>query len=223
TAGSNAGDDVFSGIVMSQGGLSAENYNFGERPATNGGVAAGQTATIGYWQNRNGQNLILALDGGANATQLGHWLAVTFPNMYGALDGMTNAGVAGFYKTLFARTSSSAPAGSPKTDAQVLATAFAVYVTNETLAGTTAMAYGFQVTATGVGTRTFNVRNNGAAFGVANNSIYSVMDLLLAVNARSHNGLLYDQDGDGRIASSEASFRTMANDVFTGINEAGDI
>src|SRR5439155_21120273 len=119
---------------------------------------------------RNGQNLILALNGGATATQLGHWLAVTFPTMYGALAGKTNASVAAFYKTLFARTSSSAPAGPPKTDAQVLATAFAVYVTHQTLAGTTAAAYGFQVTATGVGTRSFNVRNNGAAFGVANNS-----------------------------------------------------
>src|SRR5439155_5181760 len=123
-AGGAAVNDVFSGIVLSQGGSLAENYNFGERPATAGGGVAGQTATIGYWQNRNGQNLILSLNGGASATQLGHWLAATFPNLYGALGGMTNAGVAAFYKTLFARTSSSAPAGPPKTDAQVLATAF---------------------------------------------------------------------------------------------------
>ena len=92
--GSYAANDVFSGIVMLQGGMSAENYNFGERPATSGGVCHGQTATIGYWQNRNGQNLIKALNGGATAMQLGHWLAVTFPNMYSALDGMTNAQVA---------------------------------------------------------------------------------------------------------------------------------
>src|SRR5439155_6035068 len=46
TAGSNAVNDVFSGIVMIHGGLSAENYNFGERPANNGGVAAGHTATV---------------------------------------------------------------------------------------------------------------------------------------------------------------------------------
>jgi hypothetical protein len=210
-------------LVITQGGSLAENYNFGERPATNGGVSAGQTATIGYWQNCNGQNLIRALNGGASATQLGHWLAATFPNMYGALDGQTNAQIAGFYRSLFARTSCSAPGGPPKTDAQVMATAFAVYVTNQSLAGSTAAAYGFQVSATGLGTRTFNVCTNGAAFGVANNASISVMDLLLAVNARSHNGLLYDQDGDGHISSSEASYRTMANNVFSGINEAGDI
>jgi hypothetical protein len=131
--------------------------------------------------------------------------------------------VAAFYKGLFARTAQTAPAGPPKVDAQVMATALAVYVTNQALAGTTATAYGFQVSATGLGTRTFNVGSNGAAFGVADNSNVSVMDLLLAVNARSHNGLLYDQNGDGQISSPEAGDRTMANDVFSGINEAGGI
>ena len=105
-----------------------------------------------------------------------------------------------------------------------MATALAVYVTNQTLAGTTAAAYGFQVTADGVGTRTFNVGGSGAAFGVANNSNVSVLDLLLAVNARSHNGLLYDLNGDGACQRVlETSYRTMANNVFTAINEAGDI
>src|SRR5438874_1821756 len=105
----------------------------------------------------------------------------------------------------------------------LMATALAVYVTDQTLAGTTAVAYGFQVSATGLATRTFNVGNNGAAFGVADNSSLSVMDLLLAVNARSHNGLLFDLNGDGRIDGSEAGYRAAANDLFTAINEAGDI
>jgi hypothetical protein len=221
--GSNAINDVFSGIVLSKVGLLAENYNFGELPSSSGGVGAGQTAGIGFWQNRNGQNLIRALNGGSSATQLGHWLAMTFPNMYAALDGQTNAQVADFYKMLFARTAQTAPGGPPKVDAQVLATAFAVYVTNQSLAGTTAVAYGFQVDATGVGSRTFNVGAGGAAFGVSNSSNVSVLDLLLAVNARSHNGLLFDLNGDGHIDSSEGGFRTMANSVFTAINEAGGI
>jgi hypothetical protein len=221
--GSAAVNDTFSAVVLSQGGSFAENYNFGERPTTTGGVAAGQTAGIGFWQNPNGQKLLRSLNGGATATQLGHWLAVTFPNMYANLDGMTNAGVAAFYKGLFARTAQTAPVGPPKMDAQVIATAFALYVTNQTLAGTTAAAYGFQVTSTGVGTRTFSVGNDGAAFGTANNSSLSVMDLLLAANARAHNGLLYDMNGNGQIDGSEASYRTMANDVFAAINETGDI
>src|SRR5262249_26174108 len=142
---------------------------------------------------------------------------------YAGLDGMTNAQVAAYYKTLFARTSIDSPGGPPKVDAQVMATAFAVYVTNQTLAGTSATAYGFQVTPDGVGARTLPVGSNGNAFGVTNNSVISVMDLLLAVNTCSHNGLLYDLNDDGQISSSEAALRTMANVVFSGINEAGDI
>ena len=49
------------------------------------------------------------------------------------------------------------------------------------------------------------------------------MDLLLAVNARAHNGLLYDLNGSSQIDGSEANYRTLANDVFAAINEAGDI
>src|SRR5207248_2106192 len=84
------------------------------RPATTGTAVAGQTATIGFWQNKNGQNLILSLNGGATTTQLGHWLALTFPNLYASLDCKTNADVAAFYKTLFARTAQTAPGGPPR-------------------------------------------------------------------------------------------------------------
>jgi hypothetical protein len=215
-------NDAFSGIVLPPGSL-AENYNFGERPENGGSVGAGQTATIGFWQNKNGQNLIKALNGGATATQLGSWLAATFPNMYGMLDGMTNAQVAAHYKTLFGRNGQSSPGGPPKVDAQIMATALAAYVTNQTLAGNTGMSYGFQITQFGVGAATFNVGNNGAAFGVANGTNLSVMDLLLAVNDRSHNGLLYDLNGDGVISANESSMRTMANTLFSLITELGGI
>jgi hypothetical protein len=216
-------NDTFSGIVLLSGGSVAENYNFGERPPAGRGVTGGLTATIGYWQNKNGQDLVRSLNGGPTATQLGHWLATTFPNMYAGLDGKTNAEVAAFYKVLFGRTVHTAPGGPPKTDAQVMATALAVYVTNQTLGGTAGVAYGFSVSETGLGTRTFNVGSNGAAFGVANNTTATVMDLLLAVDARSTNGVLYDLNGNGQISTSEAASRTMANDLFTAINEAGDI
>jgi hypothetical protein len=220
-SGSDAVQDVFSGINLSAAAAVGENYNFGEQPQTTGSVITGQTATIGFWQNNKGQVLIQTVNGGSTATQLGHWLADTFPNIYASLDGKTNAQVAAFYKSLFARTAQSSPGGPPKTDAQVMATALAVYVTNQTLAGTTATAYGFLVTAYGVGDCTFNVGADGAAFGVANNTSESVLDLLLAVNARSHSGLLYDMNANGQISSTEASFRTMANDLFSAINQAG--
>jgi hypothetical protein len=232
TVGNKSVNDTVSGIVLPGPNSLAENYNFGERRLTNeGGVQQGQTATIGYWQNKNGQKLIRSLNGGPTSTQLGTWLAATFPNMYGAstgtsnLVGKANADVAAFYKTLFARTAATAAGGGPaKMDAQVMATALAVYVTNDALAGTTAADYGFLVTDNGVGSRTFNVGTSGAAFGVADDFDVTVLDLLLAVNSRSKNGLLYDLDADGDANDSvETGFRTKANNVFTAINEAGDI
>jgi hypothetical protein len=229
--GDGSVNDTFSAVVLPRPGSLAEDYNFGERPPAAGGVTSGQTATIGFWQNKNGQDLIKSLNGGPTSTQLGNWLAANFPNMYGVaagannLAGRTNAQVAAFYKTLFARTAHTAAGGGPaKVDAQVMATALAVYVTNQSLAGTTASAYGFQVSEAGVGTRTFDVGGSGAAFGVAANSQVGVLDLLLAVNSRSRNGLLYDLDGDGDATDAqETSYRTMANNVFSAINEAGDI
>jgi hypothetical protein len=225
SVGDSSVNDTFNGVVLPRPGSLAENYNFGERPPAEGQVVEGQTATIGFWQNKNGQNLIKALNGGPASMQLGNWLATTLPNLYGGLGGKTNAEVAEFYKTLFVRTPNIAVGGGPtKVDAQVLAVTLATYVTNQTLAGTTAAGYGFLVTENGVGTRAFNVGSNGAAFGVANNSNVAVLDLLLAVNSRSRNGLLYDLDDDGDANDSlETLFRTMANDVFSAINEAGDI
>src|SRR5204862_4255262 len=77
-------------------GLDALNYNYGERPAATGSIQHGQTAGIGFWNNKNGQALIKALNGGVG-TQLGDWLAATFPHMFSAaagsndLDGKSNA------------------------------------------------------------------------------------------------------------------------------------
>lgn len=174
--GDDTMNDEFRQLVLPMPGSTAVNYNFGERPAPEGAVSSGQTAAIGFWQNRQGQNLIKSLNGGPNATQLGNWLAATFPNMYGAqagaasLAGKTNAQIADIYTALFKRNANTSPGGPPKLDAQVLATALAVYVTNETLAAVTAAAYGFQVTVHGVGVSTFNVGARGAAFGVTNDT-----------------------------------------------------
>ncbi|MFO0815076.1 MAG: SdrD B-like domain-containing protein [Gemmatales bacterium] len=222
-------NDQFSQIVLADAGSDAVNYNFGEIPAENSGVHAGQTASIGFWQNKNGQNLIKSLNGGAAATQLSNWLAATFPNMYGAsagisnLTGKTNQQVANLYVSLFKRNGQTSLGGPPKLDAQVLATALAVYVTKQSLAGTVAAAYGFEVSADGVGAATFNVGNKGAALGVSNNTTMSVLDILLSTNARTVNGVLYDVDGSGSISDTERSLRTQANDLFASINELGGI
>lgn len=224
-----ASDNMFTRIAL-PAGSDGVNYNFGERPIVGGAVQSAQTATIGFWQNKNGQQLIQSLNGGPSSTQLGTWLAQTLPNMYGStagannLTGKTNSQLATLFVSLFKRTNSTN--GPPKLDAQVLATAFAVYVTNETLAGQTAVAYGFQVTANGLGAATFDVGDaNRAAFGLAPtaSTVMTVLDLLLATNAKTRNGVLYDADGSGAISSPEKSLREMANSVFAAINEQGDI
>ncbi|MGE3778078.1 MAG: hypothetical protein AB7F89_12900, partial [Pirellulaceae bacterium] len=135
----------------------------------------------------------------------------------------TNAEVAAFYKTLFALNGRTAPGGPPKADAQILATALSVYVTNWTLAGNAAAAYGFRVSEYGLGARGLTLGGNCAPFGVSGTVSISVMDLLVAVDARSHNGLMFDSNDNGRIDGLEAISRTIANLVFGLINEAGGI
>jgi hypothetical protein len=212
TAGGVVGQDQFSQINLGVGADGA-NYNFGERPLAGTAVQSGQTATIGFWQNKNGQALVKALNGGATATQLGNWLAETFPKMYGIyagasnLTGKTNAQVAAFYMTLFT-------VKRQKLDAQVMAVAMATYVTNRTLGGNAGAAYGFSITDDGVGIMTWNVGSCGAAFGVANNTVLTVLDLLLATDYRAVDGLLYNGD---------QVLRNLANIVYSAINEAGDI
>jgi hypothetical protein len=194
-------------------GLNALNYNYGERPAATGAVHSGQTAGIGFWNNKNGQALIKALNGGAGH-QLGDWLAATFPHMFGASAGSdnqagkSNTAIAAFFQTQFV-------VKDQKLDAQVLATALAVYVTDATLDSTgVGTQYGFLVSGNGVATATYNVGSNGAAFGVADNTVMTVMDLLLAADSQAVNGVLYN---------GNTVKRNKANTVFSAINQAGGI
>src|SRR5262249_14612540 len=144
------------------------------------GVARGQTATIGFWQNNNGQALVNRFNGGPDSTALSTWLATSFPNLYGAsagannLTGRTNAQVAAFYLTQF-------NLGAPKAEAQVMSVALAVYATTTSLGGSEGSSYGFAVSPTGLGARSYGVGAAGAAFGVANNVTRNVYQLLVAV------------------------------------------
>lgn len=211
-----AGGAVANGqFTVGVGSDDAMNYNFGERPASGGGILSGQTAGIGFWNNKKGQSLLKALNGGPSATQLGNWLATTFPNLFGAnagannLAGKTNAEVAAVFQRLFV-------AKGMKLEAQVMATALAVYVTNQTLAGTVAADYGFVVTHDGVGIATVNVGTRGAAVGQANGTVMSVLDILLATDALS-------ADSHGLLYRGNSAQRTAANDLYSAINAAGDI
>jgi uncharacterized delta-60 repeat protein len=194
-------------------GEDAMNYNYGERPAATGSIKRGQTAGIGFWNNKNGQALIKALNGGTGH-QLGDWLAATFPHLFGSLAGAnnlackSNAFIAALFQSDFV-------VHGTKLDAQVLATALAVYVTDSTLDNTGAgTPYGFIVAGNGVATSTVNVGSNGAAFGVANNTAMTVLDILLAADAQAVNGVLYN---------GNTTRRNQANTVFSAINEAGGL
>ncbi len=186
-------NDEIRAVVLGAG-ESGEYYNFGELGSE---VHAGQTATIGFWQNKNGQKLLKAANQG-----LGDWLANEFPNIYGAtsnfdLTGKTNADVAQLYKQTRFKVK------GQKLDAQVMAVAFAVYVTDSDLSGTAASAYGFEVDGVGVGGSTFNVGSSGDAFDVANNTTLTVRQILDITNDRAYNGLLWDLNEDGETSRSE--------------------
>jgi len=141
------------------------------------------------------------------------------------LAGMTNVEVADFYKAQFStKKKDRGAAGPAKVDVHVMATALATYVTNLTLVGSNAPeSYGFTVTEYGLGAATFNVGDNGDAFGVADDTEMTVLDLLLATNEMTVDGLLYDLDESGSIDREEQALRAMANEVYSGINEQGDI
>ena len=214
TAGTGGGSvSGFQITVSLPAGVDAMNNNYGEQPVATGGVRNDQTASIGFWNNKRGQALIKALNGGVGSTQLGNWLAATFPHIFGSgagsddLAGDNNAAVADFFQKEFV-------IHGVKLDAQVLATALSVYVTNAALDNTgVGSQYDFIVSGNGVGTATFNVGNNGAAFGVANCTKVTVMDLLFAVDSQAVNGVLYNGD---------KAKREAANDVFSELNEGGD-
>jgi hypothetical protein len=171
-------------------------------------VQGGLTGGTGFWNNKNGQRLIDSFNGGPDSTALSTWLATSFPNLFGDLHGFRNSDVAAFYQSQFAQP------GSNNLQVELLATGLNIYATTQSLGGTAAEAYGFQVTATGLGADSFNVGSDGAAFGVANNTILNVYALLEAVNEEALNGFF---DPSNTILQKEAS------DLFNALDKAGAI
>jgi hypothetical protein len=58
------------------------------------------------------------------------------------------------------------------------------------------------------------VGRNGDAFGVADNTTMTVLDLLLATDAQAVGGVLY---------GGNSTRRNHANAVYSAVNQAGDI
>lgn len=183
-------------------------------------VSPGDTATIGFWHNQNGQKVIDSFNGGSTATMLGNWLATNFPNLFGAanpytgksLAGLTNADVAAVYSSLWS------PSGVTKnTYVQALAVALGCYASSTSLgANSTTAGYGFKDSPGGTCADTFNVGSNGAAFGVPNGTTLTVSQVMAIANAHFNptTGLFYG--GDQALASD-------LNNVLDGINSSGDI
>ena len=165
----------------------------------------GDTAAIGFWGNKKGQSFIKSLNGGATSTALGNWLASNFPYLWGAgagannLTGQPNSKVASLFLALKAKKS--------KVDAQALATALAVYVTDSDLSGDIGTAYGFNVSADGLGAKKYNVGAYGTPIGLADNTQYTVFELLQQASLQKEAGTF-----------NAAAFGF----VFTDINTSGN-
>lgn len=245
TPGGSTSNDLFFNINL-HCDVHGINNNFGERPGNDpdNGTLNGLTATIGFWHNKNGQQTLKML-GAASAAQagtstaLGNWLATNFPNLYGAkaavnFSGKNTAWIAARFTTLF-------NVQGQKLDAQTLAVAFAIYTTttelNSTAAGqTTAAKFGFKLTSQAsplnLRNRLWNVGNNGEAFGTkvgssyvsADNQSLSTWTLLQRANFFAVKGVLWPSALKfGATTFSSSALRTQGNDVFSNINEKGDI
>lgn len=173
-------------------------------------LSSGMTATIGFWHNKNGQALILGLNGGSTAPNLANFLKTNYPNLFGCYSLATNQDVANLFLTFFNQK-------GQKLQAQILGAALATYVTDASLAGNNAAAYGFKVSQFGSGQATYNVGSNGAAFGVPNNTVLTVSQILAAANNLTPSSANCNPYG------GNTSLQNMANNVFDGINSTGDI
>lgn len=218
-------------MQLTLGREEATDYIFAE---LGGGLSSGDTATIGFWHNKHGQELITS-----GGTALVDWLTGTFGNVFGNtfIDGIGSddgAEVAAFFRDQLFKQKSKMSAGPAKVDAQFLATALATFFTSSNLAGGVASSYGFHVTDTGIGTRLVDVGTGGAAFDADDGTVFTILQLLVATDVLTDNdpsspdeilgfAHIYDRNGDGVIDADEAALRDMANAVYAAINEGGDI
>jgi hypothetical protein len=214
---------VISQVVIPGCNNAGTGYNFGEM-----GIFAGLTATIGFWKNNNGQGLLDSFGTTSTGLTLANWLATNLPNLFGKnapawnvnstigtnLTNQSDQNVASYFVTLF-------NAGGMKPYAQVLATAFAVFTTTNSLdTGTTsrnlATGYGFTLSNTGAGAATYTVPSADwpALQLTSSNATQSIAQLLLLANKYAKSGVL---NGGNTTQINET------NDVFGAINNLGDI
>jgi hypothetical protein len=150
----------------------------------------GSTATIGFWQNKNGNAVILS--GGADLVS---WLKTNFPNLYGGATGSSTVPSltdAASVEALFTSGQNSYfGSKGTKTNAQVLNIALAIYF-SDVNNNSTAQKFGFTG---GTGGILVNVGQNGASFGLPNGTIAPLLTLLHDVDAHTVNGVIWGGSG----------------------------
>ena len=149
-------------------------HYFGQTPAQP--LGKGDTATIGFWHNKNGQGLITGATPVTGGLSLANWLASNFSYLYGAnapagnnLTNASNATVAALFLTFFG-------VKGMNTDAQIMGGALAMWFTNSSLNGNTSASanFGFNISAGGTGGKTYIVGSDGTAIGLQNNTSYTI-------------------------------------------------
>ena len=183
--------------------------NGGTQACATKAVVCGDFATAGYWSTTTGQNLL--------KTSTAAPARPAWPNGWPPLSRtcMGPAPAVIPWSTPTAPTSPTARWRPPTAkftggDQQVLSAALSVYATSIDLAGTNVQAIDshFNTSLAGSGMDTYNVGANGAAFGLANNTTLTVMQLLVDLNANTTAG---------------AAVSFGANAVFSGINTIGNV
>jgi hypothetical protein len=211
TDGSVTSAGLIGGIALTSGSQGV-NYNFGET-AQGQTLTCGETGSLAFWCSTAGTNLLNCLNGGSSSTNLGNWLAKTYANLYGTtcgsynLSNKTNVQICTVLQNLNNNS-------NLQCSAEVLTCAINCYVTDSSQCGTVACNYGFGVCAGGCGDKMFSVWEYGQAFGVSNNTVMSVDQIVLYCNSKAVKGNLY---------AGNSNLQNEADAVFTAINQAGDI
>jgi hypothetical protein len=180
-------------------------------------VIPGEFATIGFWHNANGQAVIKSFGctsstGTSSAGMtLGQWLHCNFCNLFPGCASETNPQVAANFQTAHSLVG---------LQGNTYAKAFSVPLgccasTIGLCFNSTAAQCGFIATVDS-GKETYNVGNNGAAFGVPNYTTLTVFDVMQIANANYNpvTGLFYG--GDPTLTDD-------LNNVLDGIDQQGDI
>jgi len=176
-------------------------------------VSNGSTATIGFWHNKNGQAVINSFGSTSTGMTLGQWLNSNFGNLFAGFASQTNAQVAADFLTAFGNKGGV----QGNTYVQAFSVALGCYASTIGLGfNSTAARFGFIGTAGGLCNQTYNVGNNGAAFGVPNGTTLTVFQVMAIANANYNpvTGLFY---------GGSATLTGDLNNVLNGINQAGDI